>query len=214
MTTNFFDTALEAVVRLDDTFDIGELGRDDLDLVIKALRESLRLNKGLRAENDGLRARLQAQQDASGPITPDKPSEALLAAARAVLEAEEDDRVRRQHQEPDEAEDEAAFAGTSADLAWGSNRTHPLADMSKGMTAIRDLHKRCSFPMRADAIAASDTCQHPATSGVSDSPSSPTMWRCDSHRGQVFRPLPDGGYEVTHGYEITHILHLRRDGSA
>lgn len=49
---------------------------------------------------------------------------------------------------------------------------------------ITSLFVSCSFPMRPDAIAASDTCQHPADSGVKDDKGN-LWWRCPDHRSMV-----------------------------
>lgn len=101
---NFFDRALAAAESIDalrvsysaasglDPEDIyshngHRLRVSDLDLVCRALREAIALNRGIRSENEGLSARLRAQNDASHTDLPERPSEALLAAARAVLAA-------------------------------------------------------------------------------------------------------------------------------
>ena len=36
------------------------------------------------------------------------------------------------------------------------------------MIPVTELYIRCSYPLRPDAIAASDTCQHPANTAVQD----------------------------------------------
>jgi hypothetical protein len=58
------------------------------------------------------------------------------------------------------------------------------------------MHKQCSFPMKPDAKAASDTCQHTALSGVVDADGI-TYWRCGEHVGLVDRDtLGEVVYEV------------------
>ena len=47
---------------------------------------------------------------------------------------------------------------------------------------ISQLCKRCSFPMRPDAIAASDTCRETAASAVVMDNGN-LMWRCPKHEG-------------------------------
>ena len=47
---------------------------------------------------------------------------------------------------------------------------------------VSELFKECSFPMKADAIAASDNCRGHATSVVG-TPSGYWMYRCDKHVG-------------------------------
>ncbi len=86
----FFDRALEAADHLDSIPGVQGSIQTDVALVTRALRESIRLNTGIRSEVEGLRARLRAQEHGEGPETPAKPSEALLAAARAVLAASVD----------------------------------------------------------------------------------------------------------------------------
>ena len=49
---------------------------------------------------------------------------------------------------------------------------------------IADLYVRCSYPLRPDVLAASDTCQHPADSGVKDDKGN-VWWRCPAHRGEL-----------------------------
>lgn len=49
---------------------------------------------------------------------------------------------------------------------------------------VAELHKHCSFPLRPDAIAASDRCGAIATSVVRDQYDS-QWYRCGEHRGQV-----------------------------
>jgi hypothetical protein len=62
---------------------------------------------------------------------------------------------------------------------------------------IADLFVRCSYPVRPDALAASDTCQDMAPYGVKDPAvvDSPTWYRCAAHMDY----LPDGqiGVSVT-----------------
>jgi Rieske Fe-S protein len=78
------------------------------------------------------------------------------------------------------------------------------------MTATRlipviELNVRCSYPMRPDVLAASDTCQHPADTAVRDAHDA-LWWRCPAHEGQltlsrrgevvtsVPRPVTSGGH--------------------
>lgn len=49
---------------------------------------------------------------------------------------------------------------------------------------VIDLYVRCSYPMRPDAIAASDTCQHPANTAVRDAEGN-LWWRCRTHEGEL-----------------------------
>ena len=50
--------------------------------------------------------------------------------------------------------------------------------------AIIELYVNCSYPMRPDVIAASDTCQHPADTAVQDTAGN-SWYRCREHRGQL-----------------------------
>jgi hypothetical protein len=59
---------------------------------------------------------------------------------------------------------------------------------------VTDLHVNCSYPMRPDTIAASDTCQHPANTAVRDSEGN-LWWRCPEHEGQL---VLGTGEVVTH----------------
>src|SRR6185437_9460141 len=52
------------------------------------------------------------------------------------------------------------------------------------MTPVTELYVRCSYPMRSDAIAASDTCQHPANTAVRDFKGW-LFWRCPTHEGEL-----------------------------
>ena len=49
---------------------------------------------------------------------------------------------------------------------------------------VIDLYVLCSYPMRPDAIAASDTCQQLADTAVKDADGN-SWWRCPAHRGAV-----------------------------
>jgi hypothetical protein len=49
---------------------------------------------------------------------------------------------------------------------------------------IADMFVNCYFPMRPDVMAASDTCQHPASSAVV-APDGSRYWRCAEHEGMV-----------------------------
>jgi hypothetical protein len=52
------------------------------------------------------------------------------------------------------------------------------------LTPVTELYVRCSYPMRPDAIAASDTCQHPANTAVRDADGN--LWyRCLTHEGEL-----------------------------
>jgi hypothetical protein len=56
--------------------------------------------------------------------------------------------------------------------------------MTTEMTPVTELYVRCSYPMRPDAIAASDTCQHPADTAVRDADGN--LWyRCPTHEGEL-----------------------------
>lgn len=50
------------------------------------------------------------------------------------------------------------------------------------LVEVAALYKSCSFPMRHDPKAASDTCQSPAISAVQMS-NGDQMWRCGFHEG-------------------------------
>jgi hypothetical protein len=71
--------------------------------------------------------------------------------------------------------------------------------MTVARRAVRDLHLRCSYPMRPDAIAASDTCQQAAESAVSRITTLPDgmfWYRCAKHEGL----LADGSPGRIHDY--------------
>lgn len=52
------------------------------------------------------------------------------------------------------------------------------------MTPVTDLYVRCSYPLRPDVLAASDTCQHPANTAVRDADGN--LWyRCPAHEGEL-----------------------------
>lgn len=52
------------------------------------------------------------------------------------------------------------------------------------LTPVTELYVRCSYPLRPDAIAASDTCQHPADTAVRDADGN--LWyRCPTHEGEL-----------------------------
>jgi Rieske Fe-S protein len=52
------------------------------------------------------------------------------------------------------------------------------------MVPVTELYVRCSYPMRPDVLAASDTCQHPANTAVRGAGGS-LWWRCPAHEGQM-----------------------------
>jgi len=52
------------------------------------------------------------------------------------------------------------------------------------LTPVTELYVRCSYPLRPDAIAASDTCQHPANTAVRDAAGA-LWWRCPTHEGEL-----------------------------
>jgi hypothetical protein len=60
---------------------------------------------------------------------------------------------------------------------------------------VTELYVRCSYPRRPDAIAASDTCQHPANTAVQDAEGN-LWWRCPTHEGEL--TLGVSGEVVTH----------------
>lgn len=102
---NFFDRALAAAECAQeyvaefgsgdiDVINQRSLVSEDVDLIVRALREAIALNKGIRAENEGLSARLRAAESRGDLPAPKKPSEALLAAARAVVAASERDAAK------------------------------------------------------------------------------------------------------------------------
>ena len=51
-------------------------------------------------------------------------------------------------------------------------------------TPVTELYVRCSYPLRPDAIAASDTCQHPADTAVRDAEGN-FWYRCPTHEGEL-----------------------------
>lgn len=51
--------------------------------------------------------------------------------------------------------------------------------------AVIDLNVLCSYPMREDAIAASDCCGMPAVLAVEDRENHNLYDRCRAHQGQV-----------------------------
>ena len=53
-----------------------------------------------------------------------------------------------------------------------------------GMTRVTDLYVLCSYPMRPDAIAASDRCGEPADTAVRDAEGN-LWWRCPIHEGEL-----------------------------
>jgi hypothetical protein len=57
------------------------------------------------------------------------------------------------------------------------------------MVAITELYVRCSYPKRRDVLAASDTCQHPASTAVRDAEGN-LWWRCPTHEGQLRVGVP------------------------
>ncbi len=52
------------------------------------------------------------------------------------------------------------------------------------MKPVTELYVRCSYPLRPDAIAASDTCQHLANTAVKDADGN-YWYRCPSHEGEL-----------------------------
>jgi hypothetical protein len=52
------------------------------------------------------------------------------------------------------------------------------------LTRVTDLYVGCSYPMRPDAIAASDNCRHPANTAVRDAAGN-LWWRCPTHEGEL-----------------------------
>jgi hypothetical protein len=72
------------------------------------------------------------------------------------------------------------------------------------MVPVTELYVRCSYPMRPDAIAASDTCQHPASTAVRDDKG--WLWyRCPAHEGELRNGVP--GAEV-----VTCVPREKEDG--
>lgn len=89
---DYFDRAQAAADRLSAyQATLGDPPRnqhdEDTRLLCRAFTESRRLNAGLRAENAGLSARLSASAASGDLPAPDSPTQALVAAARAVLAA-------------------------------------------------------------------------------------------------------------------------------
>lgn len=56
--------------------------------------------------------------------------------------------------------------------------------MSKADIAVKDLFVDCGYPMRANAIAASDTCRKAADTVVVV-PDEGLFYRCAEHRGLI-----------------------------
>lgn len=61
-----------------------------------------------------------------------------------------------------------------------------MNDNDSGIRRVVDLYVNCSYPMREDVMAASDTCQQPADTAVGDGPDR-KMYRCPEHRGLTRR---------------------------
>ena len=69
-----------------------------------------------------------------------------------------------------------------------------------GAVPIAELAVNCSLRLRnfdRPRLAASDTCQRPADTGV-DLASGNVMWRCPSHRGMRTLTIGDVGSVRTH----------------
>ena len=49
---------------------------------------------------------------------------------------------------------------------------------------ITDLYVKCSYPMKPRTLAASDMCQKPASTGVTDKDGN-IWYRCPKHLGQL-----------------------------
>jgi hypothetical protein len=49
---------------------------------------------------------------------------------------------------------------------------------------VTDLYVECMYPMRPDALAASDCCRMPADTAV-ERPDGVRSWRCKKHRGLI-----------------------------
>lgn len=58
--------------------------------------------------------------------------------------------------------------------------------MSRELKEVRvvDLYVECMYPMRPDALAASDCCRRPADTAV-ERPDGMRTWRCPKHRGLI-----------------------------
>lgn len=65
------------------------------------------------------------------------------------------------------------------DELWAATEAKDVAEMR----SVSDLYVQCSYPMRPNAIAASDCCRGPATSAVDSGDA--WYWRCDEHLGFV-----------------------------
>ena len=52
------------------------------------------------------------------------------------------------------------------------------------LTPVINLYVRCSYPLRPDVLAASDTCQHPANTAVRNAEGN-LWWRCPTHEGEL-----------------------------
>ena len=57
------------------------------------------------------------------------------------------------------------------------------SNSSSVMVPIAEMYVGCSYPMRGDAIAASDTCRSHASSAVVDPASGAAYYRCSIHEG-------------------------------
>jgi hypothetical protein len=89
--------------------------------------------------------------------------------------------IERYHM--DNAPDGALFEGTGAIglLEWLSQHTPGI---SVEDTPVTGLYVNCSFPVREDVKAASDTCQHSADSAVRVS-DDVFGYRCPAHRHMI-----------------------------
>lgn len=60
---------------------------------------------------------------------------------------------------------------------------------------VKDLYVQCMFPMRPDAIAASDCCQAMADTAV-ERRDGMQSWRCQEHRGLIKHDLSGPVHET------------------
>jgi len=61
--------------------------------------------------------------------------------------------------------------------------------MSHNEVLVADLYVQCSYPMRPDAITASDNCRGPASTAVQDAGGN-SWWRCPVHEGRLADGTP------------------------
>lgn len=63
---------------------------------------------------------------------------------------------------------------------------------------VTDLYLECMYPMRPDALAASDCCRQRASTAV-ERPDRMITWRCSEHRGLIKGDLTGPVHETVIG---------------